>query len=384
VSGVAAYAGLAYPEEYYGDVFYLLRDSARIYRVDLAPPCFMPTASELTPLKLHDSTSDNDFRAIYDIDGDLDFDNVSLSTLTAITQGPSPIGKDTLYVVGKQGGGFTDDSVIYRIEYATSYTPYDGPTGRVPDSCFAGIENPFTRASCMPAGGPCPGQPDGTSCDDGDPCNGAETCQAGICQHGAPAPDGATCAAGDACHAAGTCQSGQCQAGPALPDGTACPDGDPCNGTEACQAGVCEPAVGPAPMTVAALSVRGTSLSLIGEVPAEGDITPSTTDDLTLTVGAGATPLFSSTTVHPESDGFWGRSRPPVTFKFRDGAGTFGGLVSLQLKQRGTGYALRAKGRNDALATLQGGAVDATIVIGGRCWKATAACVRRGKGLRCT
>src|SRR5262249_6060583 len=43
ITGVAVYTGLAYPEEYYGDVFYLLRDSARIYRIDLQPPCFMPS-----------------------------------------------------------------------------------------------------------------------------------------------------------------------------------------------------------------------------------------------------------------------------------------------------------------------------------------------------
>jgi hypothetical protein len=99
---------------------------------------------------------------------------------------------------------------------------------------------------------------------------------------------------------------------------------------------------------------------------------------------AGGAPLFSATTVHPESDTFWGRSRPPVTFKFKDGGGTFGGLRSLHLKQHGSGYALRAKGRNDALTTLAGGAVEATFVIGGRCHRASASCTKRGKSLRCS
>src|SRR4029453_9231181 len=39
VTGLAVSTSLGYPEEFYGDVFYLLRDSARIYRIDLQPPC---------------------------------------------------------------------------------------------------------------------------------------------------------------------------------------------------------------------------------------------------------------------------------------------------------------------------------------------------------
>src|SRR5262245_38753727 len=40
LTGIAAYTGLAYPAAFYGDVFYLLRDSTRIYRLDLDAPCF--------------------------------------------------------------------------------------------------------------------------------------------------------------------------------------------------------------------------------------------------------------------------------------------------------------------------------------------------------
>jgi glucose/arabinose dehydrogenase len=383
VTGVAAYAGLAYPEEFYGDVFYLLRDSARIYRIDLTPPCFMPSASELTPLVFHDSGNDGDFRAVYDIDGDMDFDNVGLGTLTAIAQGPSPTGKDTLYVAGKQGGGFTDDSVVYRIEFATSFTPYSGPTGRVPDSCFAGIENPFARATCLAVGGTCPGQPDGTSCDDGDSCNGSETCQSGVCQHSAAAPDGTGCSAPDGCHAAGTCQSGQCMVGAALPDGTPCPDADPCNGTETCQAGTCTSAGGPAMLDLTAVTVRGPALTMTGQVFPPGAIAPSSTDAVSLTIRSAGADLFASTLAHPESDPAWARSRPPAKFKYVDGSASAGGMTLLQMKQRGPAYALKAKGRNEALRTLQGGAIDARLVVGNQCYAATLPCVKKGKALRC-
>jgi glucose/arabinose dehydrogenase len=383
VTGVTAYTGLAYPEEFYGDVFYLLRDSARIYRIDLTPPCFMPTASELTPLAFHDSTNDGDFRAVYDVNGDGTFDTVTLATLIAIAQGPSPVGQDTLYVAGKQGNGFTDDSVVYRIEFATSFTPYAGPSGRVPDSCFAGIENPFARTTCLAAGGPCPGQPDGTPCDDGDACNGTETCQAGVCRHGAPAADGTSCAAADACHAAGTCESGHCTPAGTLPDGTPCPDADPCNGTETCQAGACMTASGPAPLTVSAITIRGGSLTVGGQLFPPGAIAPSTGDAVTLTLEAGGASLFTSALTHPASDPQWARSKPPALFKYKDGAGAIGGLTLLQMKQRGPGYQVKAKGRSGQLTQLQGGAVGAKLIVGGQCFAATVPCLKKGKSLRC-
>jgi glucose/arabinose dehydrogenase len=383
ITGVAVYTGLAYPAEYYGDVFYLLRDSARIYRIDLQPPCFMPSGTELAPLAFHDSSNDNDFRAVYDIDGNGTFDNVGLSTLSAITQGPSPIGQDTLYIAGKQGNGFTDDSVVYRIEFATEYTPYSGPAGRVPDSCFAGLENPFARASCTAAGGPCPGQPDGTSCDDGDPCNGSETCQGGICQHGTTAADGTSCTAVDSCHAASVCQSGHCLAGPPLPDGTACPDGNACNGTETCQSGVCQAASGPAAVNVGSITIRGGALTLNGTVAAPGNLALATTDATTLTLEAGGNVLFSTTLTHPESDGFWGKSRPPGLFKYKDGTGSNGGLTLLQLKAHGGSYVLKTKGKDDRLLTLQGGGIDVNLVLGGQCYAATVSCAKKGHRLRC-
>jgi glucose/arabinose dehydrogenase len=382
LTGVAAYTGLAYPKEFYGDVFYLLRDSARIYRVDLTPPCFMPAGAELVPLPFHDSTNDGDFRAIYDIDGDLDFENIGLSALVAIAQGPSPVG-DALYVAGKQGNGFTDDSVIYRIEFATSFTPYSGPLGRVPDSCFAGVENPFARTTCLPPGGPCPGQPDGTPCDDGDPCNGAETCQAGICRHGTPAADGTSCAAADACHAAGTCQGGRCVAGATLPDGTACPDADPCNGTETCQAGSCTASSGPDALGGGVITVRGGTVGLGGQIFPPAAIAPSTTDEVALTIDGGGATVLASVLGHPETDLLWARSKPPVLFKYKDGTAGAGGLVLLQMKRRGPGYTLKAKGRSDAARSLQGGAVGARLVVGDRCYTATLPCVKRGSGLRC-
>lgn len=383
-TALGTYTGLGYPAAYYGDVFYLLRDSARVYRVDLAPPCFLPTATGLEPLIFHDSADDGDWRAVYDIDDDLDFDNPSFTNLTGIAQGPSPFGTDVLYVAGKQNNGndFTADSVIFRIEYATSFTPYAGPTGRVADSCFDGLENPFARPTCSLPGGPCPGQPDGTPCDDGDVCNGAEACQGGICQRAsAPAADGTACSSPDQCRGDGVCQSGRCETGAPLANGTPCPDADPCNGLETCVDAVCQPGAGPAPLGVSQLSVKGKgTVVLAGSLQPALALAPATTDAVTLELMAGATAVHRSDLAHPTSDPLW-RTQKNGSVRYKDGRGSAGGLTLLQLKPKGAGLSLKAKARGATVADTTG--VVAKLVVGNQCFVSTLGCARKGKTLRC-
>jgi subtilisin family serine protease len=68
-------------------------------------------------------------------------------------------------------------------------------------------------------------------CDDGNPCNGVETCmpEAGGCIAGAPPPDGTPCADDTLCNGDETCVGGACT--PGTPP--ACDDGDACT-TNAC------------------------------------------------------------------------------------------------------------------------------------------------------
>src|SRR4029077_11883834 len=137
--------------------------------------------------------------------------------------GPNPLGQQVLYVAGKLGNSNTldEDSVVFRIEWAKELTPWSGPTGRVSDACFTGtgFADPFAQPACLPPGGPCPGQPDGTSCADGDPCNGAETWAGGTGRRGAPAADGTACGTATDCRGASACQAGACVPGPAAADG---------------------------------------------------------------------------------------------------------------------------------------------------------------------
>jgi hypothetical protein len=94
-----------------------------------------------------------------------------------------------------------------------------------------------TTDTCRPVAG-CQHAPapDGSTCADGDACNGAETCQAGACVAGIPLD----CADGNACTTDGCDALAGCRH-LAVPDGTACPDATVCNGLESCVAGVCVP-----------------------------------------------------------------------------------------------------------------------------------------------
>ncbi|MCC6876763.1 MAG: PKD domain-containing protein, partial [Sandaracinaceae bacterium] len=105
--------------------------------------------------------------------------------------------------------------------------------------------NPCTLDTCDPTTGVAHApSPAGTSCADDDLCNGAESCDgAGACTPATPLPtdDGNACTA-DACDpVAGVIHV-------SLPEGTLCEDADPCNGIETCNgAGVCVP--GPLPVS---------------------------------------------------------------------------------------------------------------------------------------
>lgn len=115
-------------------------------------------------------------------------------------------------------------------------------------SCMAGTApviddgNPCTADSCSPASGVAhtPVAP-GTSCTDSNACNGSEACNAsGSCLAGtAPVVDDGNPCTADSCDAA----SGGVVHQP-VPAGTTCGDGQLCNGTESCDAsGTCQPGI---------------------------------------------------------------------------------------------------------------------------------------------
>jgi len=83
--------------------------------------------------------------------------------------------------------------------------------------------------------GACTGLPDGASCSDGNLCNGEELCQAGLCVAGAVLDCGGSACAVDSCLPDLGC------ALEVKPAGTSCSDGNACNGDETCSlVGTCE------------------------------------------------------------------------------------------------------------------------------------------------
>ncbi|HWP05651.1 MAG TPA: hypothetical protein VNN72_07910, partial [Polyangiaceae bacterium] len=211
--------------------------------------------------------------------------------------------------------------------------------------------NPCTTDSCDPITGPFHVAQTGTSCDDNNKCNGISTCSSGVCQQGTPpvlddgnpcttdtcsasvgpihtpktvgtsCDDGNLCNGVSACASGGVCQPGQppavddqnpCTADACDPvtgvrhtlvdEGASCDDGDACNGVSSCDgAGVCVAgpldAVDtpePLPPAVAALppgqpgSILSSALSLIeGESPSQTCLTPGIIKPRELALASG-------------------------------------------------------------------------------------------------
>jgi hypothetical protein len=93
-----------------------------------------------------------------------------------------------------------------------------------------------TDDACDPATGECTNTPNTAGCDDGDPCTVGDVCASGTCTTGAPRD----CTALDDDCNTGACNatSGTCYAVP-VSDGAPCDDGDVCTTGEQCSAGTC-------------------------------------------------------------------------------------------------------------------------------------------------
>jgi RHS repeat-associated protein len=110
-------------------------------------------------------------------------------------------------------------------------------TGSNQVTCSA-IDSCHVAGICDPSSGACSNPPSAelTTCNDGNSCTQTDTCQSGTCVGSNPV----TCAPSDPCHTAGTCDpsAGTCS-NQTAPDGTGCDDGNPCTFGDTCSAGVC-------------------------------------------------------------------------------------------------------------------------------------------------
>ena len=109
-------------------------------------------------------------------------------------------------------------------------------------------------------------------CDDGAFCNGAETCNAGVCQAGTPpaCDDGAFCNGTETCNES----TDSCDAGTA----PACDDGLFCNGTETCNEGTDSCDAGTAPACGDGLFCNGTETCNEGTDSCDAGTAPNCND----------------------------------------------------------------------------------------------------------
>jgi len=167
---------------------------------------------------------------------------------------------------------------IYTVVTNGSACPDDGDLCDGAESCQFGAcvgsgplvcadANPCTADACHPTAG-CvfSAVANGTSCGDGDVCNGAETCQAGACAAGTAlvCNDGNTCTS-DVCHPTLGCTSAP------VANGTTCSDGDACTGADTCQAGACTGGANVCARPSIIFAVAAASLTLPGGVVANDE-----------------------------------------------------------------------------------------------------------------
>jgi subtilisin family serine protease len=163
----------------------------------------------------------------------------------------------------------------------------DGNACTKADSCQAGsctgentvicaaLDQCHAVGSCDTSTGICsnPKQTDGTSCDDKSKCTQTDTCLAGVCTGANPV----VCTASDQCHDVGACDAttGVCT-DPKKSDGASCSDGNKCTQSDTCVAGLC---TGKKPLTCPTpdqCHEQGTCEAATGACsnPAKGDGSP--------------------------------------------------------------------------------------------------------------
>lgn len=155
--------------------------------------------------------------------------------------------RDVASVVDSDGDGLVDaaeDANLNRLVDAGESDPDR------PDSDGDGVRDPTdtcegtAAGSAVNAAGCSCAQ---VSCNDGNACNGVETCSAGTCRAGtAPScNDGDACTT-DSCDPAAGCRHAPIAGCGGCTSNAQCSDGNACNGTETCVAGTCRPGTPPA------------------------------------------------------------------------------------------------------------------------------------------
>src|SRR6185295_11439771 len=131
--------------------------------------------------------------------------------------------------------------------FINSVESFDPGTPTVDRTYTGAVANAVTRDGCKvwQADGTFVQLANGTACDDKNSCTSGETCQNGVC--GAPTAT-ITCTGGNQCKVCdpnpANAGAGQARCTINATNGTACNDGTFCNGADTCTAGACTTHVG--------------------------------------------------------------------------------------------------------------------------------------------
>jgi Trypsin/Bacterial pre-peptidase C-terminal domain len=204
-----------------------------------------------------------------------------------------------------------------------------------------------------------------------------------------PGTDGQSCSSGSACVVGGVCGGGQCGETPA-PDGTPCVDGSSCTASDACTVGLCAGVATPM-LGCAGAPARKSTASLKNNLLNSKDALRWNWSRGTATVGDFADPTASTSyemCIFDRSGGVpalvydqrvaagSGWSASATGFRYRDTAGSAGGITSVKLRA-GTGNAkvqVKGKGADLSMPSLpfdQDTAVTVQVTNGAQCWEAT-------------
>ncbi|MFQ5415230.1 MAG: hypothetical protein ACE5E6_12305, partial [Phycisphaerae bacterium] len=156
---------------------------------------------------------------------------ITMTATTATDSGSPPVSYFFDFLSGGSGGTdsgwqsspvYTDTGLSPGVTYTYRVKARDSAT--TPNETGYSQTASATTDECAVA----------LDCDDGDACNGLESCAGGLCQSGTPltCDDGNACTQ-DVCDAVSGCVF------PAVSDGTPCDDGVFCTVSDACMSGVC-------------------------------------------------------------------------------------------------------------------------------------------------
>lgn len=147
-------------------------------------------------------------------------------------------GSMSFVVTGLQAGlGYRFAVAAVRAGVESAFSNELGVCGANAD-CADG--NPCTSDVCTAGRCTNPAANEGTSCADSDPCDGVETCRSGVCQSAAPlnCNDNNACTT-DGCNASIGCTHALVSGCQACTSSATCSDGNACDGAETCQGGLC-------------------------------------------------------------------------------------------------------------------------------------------------